>query len=165
MSIKTDAVAATPDDELEPRADPEPGPLRGITAAHNSVRAALGIPGLTWSPSVAQFAQQWADKLKAQGCIMQHRPFQGADAQKYGENIFSSWGYEPTAQDVVNDWVSEEADYDYETNTCSGVCGHYTQVVWRNSKRLGCGMAVCDDKQVWVCNYDPAGNIWGEWPY
>ncbi|MCY1060657.1 CAP domain-containing protein [Nannocystis sp. SCPEA4] len=165
MSVKTDAVAATPDDALEPRADPEPGPLRGITAAHNSARAALGIPGLTWSPTVAQFAQEWADKLKAQGCIMQHRPFQGADAQKYGENIFSSWGYEPTAQDVVNDWVSEEADYDYETNTCSGVCGHYTQVVWRNSKRLGCGMAVCDDKQVWVCNYDPAGNIWGEWPY
>ncbi|MBZ5708572.1 CAP domain-containing protein [Nannocystis pusilla] len=165
MSVKTDAAAATPAAELEPRADSEPGRLAGITGAHNSVRAALGIPGLTWSPAVAQFAQAWADELEAQGCVMKHRPDDGPDAQQYGENIFKSWGYPPRAEDVVAKWVAEEADYDDETNTCSGVCGHYTQVVWRDSRRLGCGMAVCGDQEVWICNYDPPGNITGEWPY
>jgi uncharacterized protein YkwD len=165
MSIKTDAAAAIPTDALVPRSDPEPGRLAGITAAHNSVRAALGISPLTWSPTVAQFAQEWADELQAQGCVMKHRPDDGPDAQQYGENIFKSWGHQPRAEDVVASWIAEEANYDDATNSCSDVCGHYTQVVWRNSQRLGCGTAACGDQEVWVCNYDPPGNITGEWPY
>ena len=45
------------------------------------------------------------------------------------------------------------------------MCGHYTQVVWRKSLRVGCGMATCGATEVWVCNYDPAGNWDGERPY
>jgi len=164
MSLETDASAAV-DELLAPRADPEPGRLAGITAAHNSIRGALGLPSLTWSTTVAQFAQAWADKLQAQGCNMQHRPYNGPDAQKYGENISGNWGYMATAAQVVAGWAAEVQDYDAETNTCHGVCGHYTQIVWRNSKRLGCGMATCGDTEVWVCNYDPPGNITGERPY
>jgi uncharacterized protein YkwD len=150
---------------IAPRSDPEPGRLAGLTAAHNAVRAELGLDPLTWSPEVAAFAQEWADKLAAKGCVMQHRPYEGPDAQKYGENIFKSWGIMPTAQKVVDSWAAEVADYDAIADTCSGVCGHYTQVVWADSQHLGCGMATCDDQEVWVCNYDPPGNIVGEKPY
>jgi pathogenesis-related protein 1 len=46
------------------------------------------------------------------------------------------------------------------------LCGHYTQVVWKNSMEVGGGMAICDNKsQVWVCNYNPPGNVEGEKPY
>ena len=165
MSSETYGDSSAIELAIVPRSDPEPGRLAGMTAAHNAVRAGLNIAPLTWSPQVAAFAQAWADKLAEQGCVMQHRPYEGPDAQKYGENLFSSWGSAPSAVDVVADWVSEAADYDAVTGTCSGVCGHYTQVVWAASERLGCGMASCGDKEVWVCNYDPPGNIWGERPY
>ncbi|KAK4849585.1 hypothetical protein QYF36_026341 [Acer negundo] len=41
---------------------------------------------------------------------------------------------------AVQMWVNEKSDYDYNSNTCAPgkVCGHYTQVVWRNSVRIGC---------------------------
>jgi pathogenesis-related protein 1 len=145
--------------------DPESGRLAGITAAHNAVRSPLGVPALTWAPEVAKFAQAWADKLKGQGCALKHRPHKGADAQKFGENVYSASGSAPTAGDVVDTWAAEVADYNAKTNRCKGVCGHYTQVVWRKSQRLGCGMASCGETEVWVCNYDPPGNFMGERPY
>jgi hypothetical protein len=93
---------------------------------------------------------------------------------KYGENLYAAAGKSAAPQEVVDSWVSEVADYDYAANSCSGVCGHYTQVVWRSSVRLGCGVAKCsknspfsgfNDWQLWVCNYDPPGNFIGSRPY
>lgn len=146
-------------------ADPEAGRLAGITAAHNRVREPLGLPPLTWSDELARFAQKWADKLQRQGCDLRHRPRSGPDAQRYGENIFSMTGHAPTAAEVVDTWAAEVKDYDAKKNTCKGVCGHYTQIVWRKSQRLGCAMAACGDTEVWVCNYDPPGNYLGQRPY
>ena len=47
------------------------------------------------------------------------------------------------------------------------MCGHYTQMVWQTSTKVGCAMAVCEDsqEQVWVCQYQPAGNWVGKKPY
>ncbi|PCC72400.1 Cysteine-rich secretory protein family protein [Nannocystis exedens] len=165
MSLETYNDVSAIDVTLVPRSDPEPGRLAGITAAHNVVRGELGIDPLTWSSQVAGFAQEWADKLAQKGCVMEHRPSDGPDAQQYGENIFGSRGYASSATHVIANWVSEVQDYDAITHTCSDVCGHYTQVVWADSKRLGCGVASCGDREVWVCNYDPPGNILGERPY
>jgi uncharacterized protein YkwD len=166
--------ATTPSADAPPRAsappraapaDPEPGRLAGITAAHNRVRAALDLPPLEWSPELARFAQTWADKLRRGGCDLRHRPRAGADAQRYGENIYSATGQTPDSAAVVDAWAAEARGYDARTNRCRGVCGHYTQVVWRSSRRLGCGTASCGDTEVWVCNYDPPGNFLGERPY
>jgi hypothetical protein len=42
--------------------------------------------------------------------------------------------------------------------------GHFTQVVWRASRRLGVGRAVAGDGAVYVvANYDPAGNMIGQY--
>lgn len=144
---------------------PEPGRLAGITAAHNRAREALGIAPLSWSPELARYAQRWADKLQRRGCDLQHRPRSGPDAQRHGENLFGASGQSASAEQVVDMWLAERADYDAKTNRCRGVCGHYTQVVWRKSERLGCAMAVCGDTEVWVCNYDPPGNFMGQRPY
>lgn len=146
-------------------AAPEPGRLQGITEAHNRVREPLSLPPLTWSPELARYAQSWADKLKRRGCDLEHRPGKGPDAQKYGENLFGASGQAATSEQVVAAWAAEVADYDAKTGRCRGVCGHYTQIVWRSSQRLGCGVATCGDSEVWVCNYDPPGNFLGQRPY
>jgi uncharacterized protein YkwD len=153
-------------EDPEPAASRESGRFAGMTAAHNRVRARLKIAPLEWSPELARFAQKWADKLARRGCDLQHRPRTGPDAQRHGENIFAISGAPATADTVVDAWAAEAEFYDARTNRCKGVCGHYTQVVWRASKRVGCGMATCgDDIEVWVCNYDPRGNWNGERPY
>lgn len=129
-----------------------------LLSRHNYWREQVGVGTLTWSSEVAAYAQEWADHLQSQDCSLEHRT-----DRLYGENL--AGGYGMSAQEVVDMWASEKANYDYESNTCNGVCGHYTQVVWRGTTQIGCGMATCGGKEVWVCNYNPAGNYIGMKPY
>jgi pathogenesis-related protein 1 len=160
---------AAPPEAAEPPPPPpreEKGKLAGVTDAHNAVRTPLNIPKLEWSDAIGGFAQQWADYLAIEnGCKLQHRPSSGPWGQKYGENIF--WRSAPTTVDeAVNAWSAEAADYDHATNTCAGICGHYTQMVWAKTRYLGCGVAACPGGgEMWVCNYDPRGNYFGQAPY
>ena len=62
--------------------------------------------------------------------------------------------------------IAHEAQgYDVRSNTCSGVCGHYTQIVWGTTRAVACAVATDRRREVWVCNYDPPGNIVGYRPY
>ena len=151
-----------------------------MTAAQNTVRANASptpVPPLDpfcWSSTVASTAQAWAN-----GCQFAHNPALGS--LNYGENIYATAfsgspppGYNPPI-DAVNSWASEAADYDYSTNSCSGVCGHYTQLVWRSSERVGCGLTNCSTNSPFgpsfpnwtlvVCDYSPPGNYIGQQPY
>jgi pathogenesis-related protein 1 len=130
-----------------------------IVAAHNSVRAGHGVPPLRWSDELAEYAQKWAKALIASG------EFKPRTNPRYGENLFEISGGPATAHDVVSAWAAEGKNYNSRNNTCSGRCGHYTQVVWRDTKLVGCGMAHDRRREVWVCNYEPHGNIVGERPY
>jgi hypothetical protein len=151
----------------------EPAELAGITQAHNDARAAVDppasapMPPLAWDADLAAIAQGYAEK-----CVFEH-----SGAPNLGENLYANTG-STTPVEVVAGWVSEVADYDYATNSCDPNskfgCGHYTQVVWADSLRLGCGVASCTTNspfgssetwQNWVCNYDPPGNWVGEKPY
>ncbi len=148
-----------------------------VITTHNQWRAKVGITKkLSYSPALAASAQAWADNLKqTNNCQMRHSKSDGS----YGENIYwasaLTWSdgrkerLKVPAKQVVDSWASEKADYDYNSNQCATgkVCGHYTQIVWRATKTVGCGMAVCNDtkEQVWVCQYQPAGNWLGEKPY
>jgi hypothetical protein len=152
------------------------GRLEGILQAHNTVRASVDsdptIEALIWSDELAEVAQAWADHLREQGCDMRH------SSSGFGENLAWFAGNEASAKEVVQAWASEGDCYTYgrfmQSDACdgecrsSGGCGHYTQVVWRETSLLGCGFAACDTsfyQEIWVCNYDPAGNFVGEYPY
>ena len=130
--------------------------------AHNAARSQVGVPPLTWDNDVAAFAQNYANQRKGD-CQLIHSGGGG----RYGENI--AWGSgDLSGSDAVKMWVDEKADYDYNSNTCAAgkQCGHYTQVVWRNSLRVGCAKVSCDNGGTFIgCNYDPAGNYIGEKPY
>ena len=144
--------------------------MNGMVALHNKVRAgATPTPNppltpFTWSEEDAKVAQAWADK-----CEYNHNPDNGGR----GENIFASGGA-ASAEAVVKAWADEAAQYTYETNKCSGVCGHYTQIVWSSTTALGCAMKACTtgspfkgfpNWELWVCNYSPPGNYQGKRPY
>ena len=132
---------------------------RDMLARHNAVRARVGVPPLAWSERLAERSQDWADHLLARGQFI-HRP-----ESPYGENLFEIDGGTASPAQVVHSWVSESRDYDYISNGCRGVCGHYTQVVWGNTKEVGCAVARGGGREVWVCNYDPPGNWAGRRPY
>lgn len=145
----------------------EPPPLAGITAAHNAVRCQVkrpsgeALPPLSWSQSLAAEAQRYADRLAKGGCGLEH------SRTEHGENLFGGSG-ENTPAEVVERWAGERRCFHYDNfpAACSCTCGHYTQLVWADTRRLGCGMASCaSGGEVWVCNYDPAGNYTGSTPY
>ncbi len=144
-----------------------------LVAAHNKWRNKVGVPPLRWSDALAKDAQAWAGVLGKKNCAMRH-----SKQREYGENIFwasaERWSdgrrevQNISGESVVNDWASEVRDYNYKKNKCrrGRRCGHYTQLVWRRTQEVGCGVAVCADKsQIWVCRYHPPGNIIGQRPY
>ena len=154
----------------------EPANLAGMTLAHNEVRAAVNppadppLPSMQWKPELAATAQAWADQCidnDGNGLIDHNAGRSTGHPYYVGENIYASSG-NATAQGAVNLWAAEAANYNYATNTCSGVCGHYTQLVWRDSVDLGCGKSNCPNltySSAIVCDYGPGGNISGQQPY
>jgi len=143
--------------------------------AHNAVRRQpqppppSPLPPLTWASDAAAVAQAWADR-----CVYAHNPGHGAR----GENIAADappGALNPSS--VVAAWAKEVSDYDYASNTCAAGkdCGHYTQIVWRGTTRVGCAHRVCTTNSpfgsqypswdFWVCDYEPPGNIVGQRPY
>ena len=63
---------------------------------------------------------------------------------------------------LVQMWIDEKNGYNLRTGACTGVCGHYTQMVWHNSDKVGCGLTKCPGKGViLVCDYLRAGNMRG----
>lgn len=174
------------DDDLPegaPGGPPPPGFATEILAAHNAVRAAATptpdppLPALAWSESAAATAQAWAD-----GCVYAHNP--RLRELSLGENIAAT---APPgnrgATEVVGLWASEAPYYDLATHTCetanppneAGTCGHYTQLVWRGTTTVGCGVRTCTTGSpfgesaprwdYWVCDYAPPGNWVGQRPY
>ena len=154
----------------------EPGLLAGITAAHNSVRAGVvtspPLSPLSWDTSLAATAQAWANQcvdVAAPAGLIDHNPNRSAGHPWYvGENIYASTA-PSTGAAAVTSWASEAIDYDYANNRCTPgrVCGHYTQLVWRTTTRVGCATSYCPALAFpysVVCNYGPGGNTGGR-PY
>ncbi len=156
------------------RSDAEPAALVGTLAAHNATRALATpapdppLPPMCWNASVAATAQRYADQ-----CRYQHSGGSGL-----GENIYAHSAdiSDHAVLDAVARWSAEAADFSVRSNTCSGPkCGHYTQIVWRDTDQVGCGVSVCDRNSpfgssfpVWtlvVCNYRAPGNVVGRRPY
>ncbi|KAL4304092.1 hypothetical protein GQ457_10G005280 [Hibiscus cannabinus] len=131
-------------------------------APQNAARFAVRMRPLVWDAKLARYAKWYANQRR-KDCALRH------SNGPYGENIFwgSGKGWKPSQ--AATAWVSEKKWYDYRSNSCAGgqICGHYTQIVWRRSKRIGCAKVVCDGKRgvFMTCNYDPPGNYIGQKPY
>lgn len=137
------------------------------------------LPPVTWDDELASVAQDYAEL-----CIWGHNGNRSSDyansggSGSVGENLSAGYGASNLPMEsFFSGWVDEADDYNYGNNSCpaGAQCGHYTQVVWRQTTRVGCGWAQCPRLEgitdprwvnVWilVCNYSPAGNN-GNRPY
>ncbi|WP_328401035.1 CAP family protein [Nocardia sp. NBC_00403] len=123
--------------------------------AHNQRRAKHQSPPLVLDPTVTSTAQRWADKL------LKKRELAHSVGTGYGENLFYMMGDQVTGFGVTKAWYDEIKDYDFNNPGYSQTTGHFTQVVWKNSQRLGVGIACDGTRSYAVANYDPAGNMGG----
>ena len=130
----------------------------------------VNVPQLKWSVELEQSAQRVADQLAADGCKFEH------SSTKNGENLHMSGAvkyrsgrtvhHPKTPAQIVGEWGGEADNYNLDTNTCTGECGHYTQMVWRDTTSVGCAHARCgNNNYIGVCQYYPAGNVQGQKPY
>lgn len=132
-----------------------------VLDGHNAARGAVGVPPLMWNDFLSSYARIYSSRERRHDCKLIHSD------SKFGENLFWGQGKRWGPQDAVAAWVAEKQWYNYGNNSCSGPqCGHYTQVVWRDTKSVGCSKIVCDTGDTFItCEYFPAGNYEGEKPY
>ncbi|MCD7463962.1 hypothetical protein HAX54_051785 [Datura stramonium] len=133
--------------------------------SHNDLRASVGVPPLLWDANLAAFAQSWANQRK------QHCDYRQHSTSPYGENIFWELYRQNTPNSIVRKWFAEKQFFNHATNLCNCQperagceCGHYLNVIWRTTTKVGCsGFVYCDDQKgaIVVCSYDPIGNVKG----
>lgn len=139
-----------------------------VLAAHNRERSSLGVEPLNWNPELARSAQAWADRLAAVGAF-EHAPEDPRDPE--GENLWAGTKRHFTIERMVDGWVREKQLFKaghFPDNSITGRVadiGHYTQLMWRQTRQVGCAMATGAQEDVLVCRYAEAGNYRGEVPF
>ena len=139
-----------------------------VLAAHNDERASLGSPALTWDPRLAAGAQIWADYLAVTGKF-EHSP-DTADRPREGENIWGGTKHAFSPESMVDLWITEKVHYVdgvFPQNSRSGRVqdvSHYTQLIWKATTHVGCGIARGEQEEILVCRYSSPGNIIGQRP-
>ncbi|KAL1624264.1 sterol-binding protein [Neofusicoccum ribis] len=119
---------------------------------HNNYRARhMDTPPLEWDESLAQTATAHSQK-----CVFEH-----SQNNDLGENLAMGTGL--TAQQTVEMWYNEIDQYNqyWGKNDVPMDVMHFTQVVWKKTTKVGCGMADCSQGKLATCNYSPAGNMLG----
>jgi len=137
------------------------------------VQTSPALEPLAWDDDLAATAAAWVARCQDQDApsgLIDHNPGR-SDGHPYyvGENVFASTG-KATAEAAVGSWADEASDYDLGANTCASnaVCGHYTQLVWRTTLKVGCAIGACPGlafPNTIVCDYGPGGNVNGQRPY
>ncbi|XP_077197049.1 glioma pathogenesis-related protein 1-like [Paroedura picta] len=141
-----------------------------IVDSHNKHRSevkpsATNMLYMTWDIALARTARAWANK-----CIFEHSPYTDSHPdpklRPIGENLWISNAVRRPfhAAGAIKAWYNEVRLYTFDTRQCTGVCGHYTQVVWDVSYKVGCAIVFCArfgknrNIENFVCNYGPGGN-------
>lgn len=79
-----------------------------------------------WNNELAQVAQAYSQR-----CMFEHNPSRTRQAPSFssvGENLAIAFSSSDNYEQLFNLWHDERNVYNFNTNGCSDVCGHYTQV-------------------------------------
>jgi len=131
--------------------------------SHNTYRNKHGVTPLKLDKKLCSYAQEWANKLAREDSF-EHRT-----DQDFGENLYCSWSSNPKAKCAgskpVDSWYSEISKYTFGSEPTSSASGHFTQVVWKRTEKLGIARAKSakSGKIIVVANYEPAGNWIGQY--
>ncbi|XP_049638837.1 GLIPR1-like protein 1 [Suncus etruscus] len=144
--------------------------------SHNEFRSRVDPPAadmkqMSWSASLAKVAKNWANQCRFEhnGCLS--TPYAcDSNYQFLGENIWMGTANIFSPKSAIEAWYNETEHFTFDNLQCTEVCGHYTQVVWAASNRVGCAVSTCSSTNslnnlIFVCNYGPAGNFQGTHPY
>lgn len=83
----------------------------------------------TWDPVLAQIAKAWARNCQFAHNIQLKLPHKlHPNFTSLGENLWTGSLYLFSVSSAVTDWYNEIQYYDFKTQKCDKVCGHYTQV-------------------------------------
>ena len=139
-----------------------------ILDKHNHERVRLGLPRLKWNRALEREARQWSHELARRGKL-DHADQRTRNST--GENL---WMGSQGQWDVlvgIDMMIDEKKHYRHgnfpeisSTGKWADVA-HYTQIVWRDTKEVGCSVANDRGWDVLVCRYWPAGNVWGQKAY
>jgi hypothetical protein len=154
--------------------------IDAFVAAHNQARSgplnptpSPPLPPVSWDAILADSVYVYAVQCKGSSGLLSHNADRSTDYQAMGgsgyvgENIYGASGAGATPDDAVSLWMSEASSYDYASGDL-GNAGHYTQIVWRDSVRIGCAIVDCPAltyHNTVICDYAPGGNISGQKPY
>ncbi|KAK4291427.1 hypothetical protein Pmani_035743 [Petrolisthes manimaculis] len=155
-----------------------------ITSLHNQLRSrvAMGLEGrgapgpqpsasnmklMVWDTELATLAQAHADQ-----CTFEHECNDCRRVGRFavGQNLFISFqsNFDRRVQwgRAIKAWYDEVQDFPNDNIMqfqFSAPVGHYTQLMWWSSDKIGCGFTMYREdgwwKKLYTCNYGPAGNI------
>jgi hypothetical protein len=155
-----------------------------ILSLHNAERTHFHIAPLQWDVPLQKVAQTYADQCQWAHNANRKQMYltAGGTLNSVGENLALMSAprqrspvqqpiYTPQVQSMVNLWIGEK-EYWRSPNKCESgqVCGHYTQMIWSTTSKIGCGLALCklaggiSNSLFLVCDYANAGNIVGQSP-
>ncbi|MBD2841808.1 SCP-like extracellular [Erythrobacter sp. KMU-140] len=142
--------------------------LQVMLRDHNRARAEVGVPDLVLDDDLSRAALAYAEELAASGRF-EHSP--GTTRPNQGENLWAGTESAFTFEEMAAGWIDEKQYYIHDSFPYVSTTGrwqdvgHYTQIIWRNTERLGCGIATGTGRDYLVCRYSPQGNIVGQFAY
>ncbi len=135
---------------------------------HNAARQEVGTPALVLDDDLNAQALAYAEELASSGRF-EHSA--GSTRVGQGENLWAGTQGAFSYERMAAGWIDEKqyyihAAFPYVSNTGRWQdVGHYTQVIWRETTKLGCGIATGNGRDVLVCRYSPPGNFVGRFAY
>ena len=140
-----------------------------VLGMHNDERQSLGLTPLAWDSALAQDAAQYARQMAVTNRF-QHSP-RASRAVPSGENLWMGprrlYGYET----MIGAFLDEKRLFrrggklpDISMSGRWEDVGHYTQMIWRGTQKVGCALAEGQNYDYLVCRYFPAGNAFGKGP-
>ncbi|CAL9706366.1 unnamed protein product [Knipowitschia caucasica] len=146
------------------------GIQKEIVDIHNQFRRDVQPPAqdmlmMSWDDEAMTTAQAWVDKCKRRHGPPSSRLYNGTKYE-LGENLFFSSSAK-SWRSVITAWHNEVEHFTYPNISAKGkATGHYTQVIWNSSYKVGCGMTKCPGNiHFYGCQYYRAGNFRSWRPY
>ncbi|XP_022791688.1 uncharacterized protein LOC111330947 [Stylophora pistillata] len=136
---------------------------------HNKYRKVHGVQEMTLDRDLSNQAKAYAQKIANMGQLLHSS--QAERGTSTGENLAyacASNGTPLTGESATKMWYDEvcKPGYNFASGGFSSGTGHFTQVVWKDSVKLGIGQGKATQNGMQciyvVGRYDIAGNMMGE---
>jgi uncharacterized protein YkwD len=138
---------------------------QAMLAGHNAARSDFGSAPIVWDKRLAEDARDYARVLAATGRFRHSTGRRGAEPQ--GENLWTGTRGAYAYEEMIGAWIAERRDFRpgivpavSRTGRFEDV-GHYVQIVWPATTRVGCATASDATRDYLVCRYAAPGNVVG----